>query len=442
MTYLAARIAEALTLTLVCLLAFFGNLSLWFVIFNTRSLRETSYYIVLVLSVADIFVSAVSMPITIYTIIEGDWRFSEVTCIIIGFINMSTFIASVMSLGTISLNRYVKICHSHYYQRIYSVRNVVYMTAGVWCISFLLAMPPLIGWGRYRFLPNQSFCFCDWKMSVSYTIFMITVCFGGPCFTMTFCYYKILKTFRNSSSRLFGGSRAIFAKPRCFGKKVSPDSSVKSIAYAETSQVKATEQMSSSFLQEPQAFLTHSSQSSTTVNVTAQTKTEPLTPIQGTQLSQITVSSGSHEENSKQQRRVSSAAPPVQMAQRRRMTVTMNTQSDDNSHIQFERRQARRRNEEFVLSAALLLVIFVFIICWLPFCIAMFITVFSPNEVAREADMFALLLGYINSCCNPVIYGFLNKRFNAGYKMFFRKMCSCCKRCTASVDVDPISTAC
>ena len=131
--YLAERIVEAVTLTIVCLLAFFGNLSLWFIIFNTRNLRETSYYMVLLLSVADIFVSAVSMPITIYTIIEGDWKFSEVTCVVIGFINMTTFIASVMSLGTISLNRYVKICHPHQYHRIYNVRNVILMTAGKEC---------------------------------------------------------------------------------------------------------------------------------------------------------------------------------------------------------------------------------------------------------------------------------------------------------------------
>ena len=297
---------------------------------------------------------------------------------------------------------------------------------------------------------------------MSYTVFMITVCFGGPCFTMTFCYYKILKTFRKSSSRLFGGNRPIFAKPCCFGRKMSDDSSSQSLACAETSESKGSELITSAYREAPKVV--SPCYQSANINVTVQPKPVPVSPIQGTQLSQITLSSASNkgtqlspstvsppnEEKQlcpvalptsgqrKQFRRATSAAPPIQVTQRRRITI--NSQLDDNSNIQLNRQQIRRRNEEFVLSAALLLVIFVFIICWLPFCITMFITVFSPNEVPKQADMFTLMLGYINSCCNPIIYGFLNKRFKAGYLTFFKRMCLCCRMSSASVDVDAIAT--
>ena len=30
--------------------------------------------------------------------------------------------------------------------------------------------------------------------------------------------------------------------------------------------------------------------------------------------------------------------------------------------------------------------------------------------------MFTLSLGYANSCCNPIIYGLVNKRFASGFK--------------------------
>ena len=74
--------------------------------------------------------------------------------------------------------------------------------AGTWLFSALLSMPPLIGWSEYGYLDTQSFCFCDWKTSISYTFFMVGMCFGGPCSTMTFCYVKILLKVRHSKRKL------------------------------------------------------------------------------------------------------------------------------------------------------------------------------------------------------------------------------------------------
>jgi hypothetical protein len=68
--------------------------------------------------------------------------------------------------------------------------------------SALLALPPLVGWGEYAFLPGQSICFCRWKSSVSYTFFMVGVCFGGPCSVMTFCYVNIMREVRRSRKRV------------------------------------------------------------------------------------------------------------------------------------------------------------------------------------------------------------------------------------------------
>ena len=72
----------------------------------------------------------------------------------------------------------------------------------VWVVSLMLAAPPLGGWGEYRFLENQSFCFCNWKLSQSYTFFMIGICFCVPCLVMSFCYVRIIKSVRKSNRRL------------------------------------------------------------------------------------------------------------------------------------------------------------------------------------------------------------------------------------------------
>ena len=62
-------------------------------------------------SAADILVSAINMPVAVYTIQAGDWDFSDSSCVFLGLVTMLTFVTSVMSLGAISINRYIMVCH-------------------------------------------------------------------------------------------------------------------------------------------------------------------------------------------------------------------------------------------------------------------------------------------------------------------------------------------
>ncbi|PVD35490.1 hypothetical protein C0Q70_02453 [Pomacea canaliculata] len=196
------RYIEGTLLTLIASVAILGNASVWLVVLSTKALRTDSNFLLLSLSLADLLVSVVSMPLTAVTIFMSRWIFSSVTCKAVGFINMLTLVASVMSLGLISINRYIKICHPNFYKGSYSARNILLMTAGVWTLSAILASPPLVGWGVYDYLPRQSFCFCLWTTSKSYTFFMVGACFFGPLTMMSACYFKIIRTFRQSSRRI------------------------------------------------------------------------------------------------------------------------------------------------------------------------------------------------------------------------------------------------
>jgi len=78
-----------------------------------------------------------------------------------------------------------------------------------------------------------------------------------------------------------------------------------------------------------------------------------------------------------------------------------------------------RRREELRLAISLSVVVIVFVICWLPYCISMILSIFYTGKVPREFHMFTLLIGYANSCCNPIIYGVMNKRFKVGFEQLF-----------------------
>lgn len=88
-----------------------------------------------------------------------------------------------------------------------------------------------------------------------------------------------------------------------------------------------------------------------------------------------------------------------------------------------QKRKEKRRAEEFQLALSLMVVIVAFVLCWLPFCVTMLLSVFYPESLVRAADMFTLLLGYSSSCLNPIIYGVMNKRVKEGYSTLWKKLC-------------------
>ncbi|GFN76942.1 rhodopsin, gq-coupled [Plakobranchus ocellatus] len=196
------KVLEVGTLSTICVSAVVSNVSLWIVVLTTRSLRNESNYLILCLSLADLLVSTVSMPITVATIITSGWTLSRTTCTAMGYINMLAFVASVESLGVISVNRYVKICRPSMFVDVYTTKSVLLMSAGVWLVSGIMSLPPLFGWARYSYLPLASICFCNWSLSWSYAFFMIACCFCVPCTIMMVCYVSILRAFQRSSKTL------------------------------------------------------------------------------------------------------------------------------------------------------------------------------------------------------------------------------------------------
>lgn len=143
-------VLEACSLAVVCVVALTGNIGLFIIVLKNRRLRTVTNYFILNLSLADILVAAVSMPITLATIVVGQWPLGYNGCTAVGFITILTFIASVMGLALIALNRYYYVVQWKKYSIIFSKRRILPCCLIVWGISLALSVPPLLGWAEYR----------------------------------------------------------------------------------------------------------------------------------------------------------------------------------------------------------------------------------------------------------------------------------------------------
>ena len=190
-------ISEVTILCFICLAASIGNASLFLIVYKNPNLRTITNMFILNLAAADILVSVLSMPVTMVTIVSGCWVFGNTACVVLGYFTILSFIASVMSLGMIAINRYFYIVKWNTYTITFAKTKALLYVAGVWFVSLFLASPPLFGWAEYRFIPGKSYCFVYWPSNVYFMYFMITVCFLGPLSVMAFSYYNILHFTRN-----------------------------------------------------------------------------------------------------------------------------------------------------------------------------------------------------------------------------------------------------
>ena len=188
----SVTVTETSILGFICLTAVIGNLSLYIIVYKNKNLQTITNLYILNLAAADIMVSVLSIPFTVVTVITGRWPFGDTACVALGFFTILSFIASVMSLGMIAINRYFYIVKWNTYKKTFSEKKSLLYAAAVWVVSICLASPPLFGWAEYRFIPGKSYCFVYWPSNVYFMYFMITVCFFGPLSAIAFSYYNIL----------------------------------------------------------------------------------------------------------------------------------------------------------------------------------------------------------------------------------------------------------
>ena len=64
----------------------------------------------------------------------------------------------------------------------------------------------------------------------------------------------------------------------------------------------------------------------------------------------------------------------------------------------------------------LLVVISTYLLCWSPFCVLLFVEVGRGEKVRGCASMVTMLIGFTNSCCNPIIYSIKHRKFRLAIK--------------------------
>ncbi|XP_068182401.1 teleost multiple tissue opsin 3a [Antennarius striatus] len=188
------------TVVAVCLgfILVAGVLSNFFVLLifaKFRSLWTPINFILLNISLSDLFVCAFGTPFSFAASLHGRWLIGEHGCKWYGFANSLFGIVSLVSLSALSYERCTTILSSINVD-VSDFRKAWFYVGGSWLYSLVWTVPPLLGWSSYGPEGSGTTCSVQWHLrsasSISYVLCLFIFCLLLPLLLMVCSYGRIL----------------------------------------------------------------------------------------------------------------------------------------------------------------------------------------------------------------------------------------------------------
>lgn len=126
---------------------------------SLQNLQSTVHYHLASLAISDLLILILSMPIELYNFIwvHHPWAFGEAVCKGYYFLRDGCSYATAFNITSLSVERYMAICHPFKAKSIMSRSRTKKLITGMWVASFLLATPMLFTMGQ-RLENSEKIC--------------------------------------------------------------------------------------------------------------------------------------------------------------------------------------------------------------------------------------------------------------------------------------------
>lgn len=150
-----SRVIVTVLYVILFLIGVVGNSVTLFTLLCGRSLQHlqsTVHYHLVSLAVSDLLILVLSMPIELYNFIwvHHPWVFGDAICRGYYFLRDSCSYATALNIASLSVERYLAICHPFKAKSIMSRSRTKKLISAMWFASFALATPMLFIMGQVR----------------------------------------------------------------------------------------------------------------------------------------------------------------------------------------------------------------------------------------------------------------------------------------------------
>ncbi|EDO31716.1 predicted protein [Nematostella vectensis] len=196
----------SLCLFFMTLAAVVMNFLVCLVVYRSKELRRhISSVFIVNLAVCDFMMSIFAMPYSFGAVVVNHWPFGNFWCQTTGFWNLVLSLAAVLTLATISIDRYIAVIKPLQYRAKMTLQWALVMIVFVWIQATVFAIAP-IGLGWYEFNSHYFFCtFPSELQTVEYIAFKVltyTANVGVSLLILLSTYYKIFGVAKLHSRRI------------------------------------------------------------------------------------------------------------------------------------------------------------------------------------------------------------------------------------------------
>lgn len=152
-TDLYSKVVVTLIYAAVFAVGALGNSITLYILLTKKSLQHlqsTVHYHLLSLAVSDLLILVVSMPVELYNFIwfHYPWVFGDAVCRGYYFLRDSCSYATVLNICSLSVERYLAVCHPFKAKSIVSSSRTKKLISATWITSFAFAAPMLFVMGQ------------------------------------------------------------------------------------------------------------------------------------------------------------------------------------------------------------------------------------------------------------------------------------------------------
>ncbi|CAL8386676.1 unnamed protein product [Boreogadus saida] len=406
--YLALVLGVPLILIIIL-----GNVLVCLSVLTERSLKTATNYFIISLSVADLLLAVLVLPLYVYTeFLGGIWTLSTYICDALMTMDVMLCTASILNLCAISVDRYIAVVVPLKYNRNqFSLRQLALITA-TWVLSLVVASPVIFGLNR---VPGRDPSVC--KLEDDHFVVYSSVCsFFVPCPVMLFLYYWMFRGLRRWST---GRSRSQVAR----GGRRSLSLRLSSALRRDKARGGGATAVAAG--REKAVYLSPTSPSA--ISVVSTPLATPLGPPEGEgDGGQDCLTAAAESDPMTTQVDSGSDGDPVERAAgeagggggrenglAKAFGVKRLRRNSKSSRVSGRERKAMK---------VLPVVVGVFLACWTPFFVVHVTNVLCEScNIGPTLISVVTWLGYVNSAVNPIIY----TAFNTEFRNVFHKLLCC-----------------
>ncbi|XP_070196502.1 galanin receptor 2a-like [Littorina saxatilis] len=372
-----------------------GNTLVILVVLRNERLRSITNIFLTSLASADLVLVIFCVPVKCAAFFTFTWAFGAFLCKAVHYIQAVSMVCSIMTLTVMSIERNIAILFPLRAKYLCTRGHAHMVIAIIWVLSFALASPVLVGQkhkevGEVR---KAFWCVREWvrpSVGLAFDIYMLVLLFLLPVSIMAVAYTGIARAlWRGSTIR-----RCVVTAPVC---QRSP---------ALTPAVRSWR---------PRSADTSTSSSSDAQSVAANSHNHINTNLQVNYNRLDTQGPGDKNGSS----------PNGSL----RVSTTDSGRgggSDKRSKVNCQR--SRLEQEKVKVVKMLIVVVLLFAVCWGPVLINNVMVAAGVLNRLHYGYLKPLrqafyLLSYLNSCLNPLVYGFMSRHFRASFRQAFFSCC-------------------